>query len=76
MSQSFTSEPVSGSLPADVRRADSSEMASVVAPPTTPSTTAPAAPAPPAGPDAAKPTVRLKEDDALAGLTAIKPPCE
>jgi hypothetical protein len=74
MSQSFTSEPVSGSLPADVRRADSSEMASVVAPPTTPSTTAPAAPAPPAGPDAAKPTVRLKEDDALAGLTAIKPP--
>jgi hypothetical protein len=47
MSQSFTSEPVSGSLPADVRRADSSEMASVVAPPTTPSTTAPAAPAAP-----------------------------
>jgi hypothetical protein len=30
--------------------------------------------APAAGADAAKPTVRLKEDDALAGLTAIKPP--
>jgi hypothetical protein len=46
--------------------------------PTTPAVAPPAvappAVAPPAGPDAAKPTVRLKEDDALAGLTAIKPP--
>jgi hypothetical protein len=51
--------------------------------PTTPAVASPAvaspavaspAVAPPAGPDAAKPTVRLKEDDALAGLTAIKPP--
>jgi hypothetical protein len=39
-----------------------------------PPAVAPPAVAPPAGPDAAKPTVRLKEDDALAGLTAIKPP--
>jgi hypothetical protein len=46
--------------------------------PTTPAVASPAvappAVAPPAGPDDAKPTVRLKEDDALAGLTAIKPP--
>jgi hypothetical protein len=46
-----------------------------VAPPAVaPPAVAPPAVAPPAGPDAAKPTVRLKEDDALAGLTAIKPP--